>query len=130
MASKRDLRSYFTKSDNAKVKSNIQKDKRKCSYPIHIQSASNITGETEIQLVQQEVKKQVTKNNYEIIPLKIKQEIGNYAEIYGTKAATDRFSKIYANFSLKRTTVNAWKKELKKGFSFTGPKKGKTKSCG
>ena len=58
----------------------------------------------------------MAKGHYENIPLKIKQEIGNYAAIYWTKAATDRFSKIYSNFSLKRTTVNAWKEELKKNF--------------
>ena len=48
MGSKRDLRSYFAKSDNAKVKSSNQKDKP--NYLI--QSASTITGESEIQLVQ------------------------------------------------------------------------------
>ena len=71
MASKRDLRSYLAKSDNSKVKSSSQKDKRKASYLI--QSASNITGETEIQLVQQKVKKHVAKSHYENIPLEIRQ---------------------------------------------------------
>ena len=66
----------------------------------------------------------MAKDHYENIPLKIKQEIGNYTAIYGTKAVIDRFSKIYANFSLKRTTVNAWKEE----FPFIGQKKKKTKS--
>ena len=46
MASKRDLRSYFAKSNIAKVESSSQKDKPKASYLI--QSASTITGETEI----------------------------------------------------------------------------------
>ena len=68
----------------------------------------------------------MTKGHYGNIPLKIKQEIGNYTAIYGTKAVIDRFSKIYANFSLKRTTVNAWKEE----FPFIGQKKKKTKSRG
>ena len=44
-----------------------------------IQSASNITSETEIQLVEEEVQKQVTERQYEIIPLKIKQNIEKYA---------------------------------------------------
>ena len=61
----------------------------------------------------------MTKGHYGNIPLKIKQEIGNYTAIYGTKAVIDRFSKIYANFSLKRTTVNAWKEE----FPFHWPEK-------
>ena len=69
MASKRDLRSYLAKSDNSKVKSSSQKDKPKASYLI--QSASNITGEAEIQLVQQKVKKHVAKSHYENIPLAI-----------------------------------------------------------
>ena len=51
----------------------------------------------EIQYVQQEIKKEVSKpakhcNN---IPSKIKQEIGSYALINRTKAAIDRFSKVY-----------------------------------
>ena len=53
MVSKRDLGSYFAKSDNATVKSSSQKDKPNASYLM--QSASNITGEKEIQLVQQAV---------------------------------------------------------------------------
>ena len=60
MVSKRDLGSYFAKSDNATVKSS-QKDKSNASHLM--QSASNITGEKEIQLVQQAVKKQVAKSH-------------------------------------------------------------------
>ena len=101
LASKSDLRSYVAKSDNAKVKSSSQKDKPKASYLI--QSASNITGETEIQLVQQTAKRQ-----YERIPLKIKQGIGSYASIHETKAAIDCFSKVYTKVFLIRTIVNAW----------------------
>ena len=61
MASKRDLRSYFAKSDNVKVKSSSQKDKPNTSCLI--QSKSNMTGETDTQLIQQEVKKQVAKSH-------------------------------------------------------------------
>ena len=49
MALNRDLLSYFRKSGNAKVKPSSQKDKPKASYII--QSVSNTTGETEIQIV-------------------------------------------------------------------------------
>ena len=59
MVLKRDLRSCFAKSDNAKVKSSSQKDKPKASHLI--QSASNVTVELEIQLVLQEVKKKWLK---------------------------------------------------------------------
>ena len=102
MASKRDLRSYFVKTDNT----------NKETSP----STQNITGETEIQYVQQEMKKQVAKpaKHCDNILSKIKQEIGSYALIHGTKAAIDRFSKVYTKYSLKRTTVNGWKERCKK----------------
>ena len=54
----------------------------------------------------------MAKNHYENIPLKIKQEIGNYAAIHGTKTAINHFSKIYLKFPLKRTTLNSWKETL------------------
>ena len=47
------------------------------------------------------------------------------AAIYGTKAAINRFSKIYAKFYLKRTTVNAWKEKLKKDFLSLTREKGR-----
>ena len=62
MALKKDLQSYFAKSDNAKVKSRSQKGKPKDFY--FIQSSSNITNETENQLVEHEIKKQVPKSHY------------------------------------------------------------------
>ena len=79
-----------------------------------IQFTLNIRGETEIQLVQQEVKKQLPKSHYENSPLKIRQEIGDYVAIYGTKAAIHRISNIYAKFCLQRTTVNTWKEKFEK----------------
>ena len=42
------------------------------------------------------------------------KEIGNYAAVHGTKATIDGFLKIYTKFSLKRTTVNAWREKFKK----------------
>ena len=102
MASKTDLRSYFKKIDsNNETSSSSQK------APRLFQSASNIiTSEAEIQFVEQEVKKQVAKS--------IKEEIGRYALIYGTKSAIDRFSKVYTKYSPKRTTLNGWKGSCKK----------------
>lgn len=79
-----------------------------------IQFTLNIRGETEIQLVQQEVKKQLPESHYENSPLKIRQEIGDYVAIYGTKAAIHRISNIYAKFCLQRTTVNTWKEKFEK----------------
>ena len=112
MASKTDLRSYFKKIDsNNETSSSSQK------APRPFQSASNIiTGEAAIQYVEQEVKKQVAKSTvkYSDVPSKIKEEIGRYALIHGTKSAIDRFPKVYTKYSLKRTTVNGWKESCKK----------------
>ena len=80
------------------------KDKSKASCLI--QSASNNICETEIEVVQQEVKKKMANNHYENIPLEKNQWTGNYPVIHGTKAAIDCFSKTYAKLSLKRTIVN------------------------
>ena len=70
MASKRDLQSYFVKTDNTnkETSSNSQK------VSLVIQSSSNITGEVELQYVQQKIKKQVAKpaKLYDNIPSKIK----------------------------------------------------------
>ena len=114
MASKRDLRSYFVTTDNTnkEISSSIQK------VSLIIQSSPDITGETEIQYIGQESKKQVAKpaKHYNNIPSKINQEIGSYALIHGTKAAIDRFSKVYTKCSLKRTTVNEWKESCKKNY--------------
>ena len=51
----------------------------------------------------------MAKSHYENIPLKIMQDTENYDVIYETNVAIDRFSKIYAKFSLKRTIINTWK---------------------
>ena len=82
MASKRDLRSYFVKTDNSNKETLSSSQK----VSLVIQSSSNITGETEIQYVQGEIKKQVAKpaKHYDNIPSNIKQEIGSYALIHGT----------------------------------------------
>ena len=112
MGSKTDLRSYFKKIDsNNELSSSSQK------APRLFQSASNIiTGEAEIQFVEQEVKKQVAKSivKYSNVPSKLKEEIGRYALIHGAKSAIDRFSKVYTKYSLKRTTVSGWKESCKK----------------
>ena len=43
----------------------------------------------------------MAESDREHIPLKIKQEIGNYAANHGTKAAIDRSSKVYAKINSK-----------------------------
>ena len=123
MASKRvcDLTLSKQITTNKETSSSSQK------VSLVIQSASNITEETEIQYLQQEIKKQIAKpaKHYNNIPSKIKQEIGSYALIHGTKAAIGRFSKVYTKYSLKRTTVNGWKERCKKNDLHSIGKRGK-----
>ena len=70
MPSKRNLRSYFVKIDNT----NKETSSSSQNVSLIIQSSSNITGETEIQYVQQEIKKRIDKpaKHYDNIPSKIK----------------------------------------------------------
>ena len=112
MASKRDLQSYFVQTDNTNKETSSISQK----VTLVIQSSSNIPGETEIQYVQQQIKKQIAKHakHYDNIQSKIKQEIGSSALIHGTPAAIDRFSKVYTKYSQKRTTVYSWKERYKK----------------
>ena len=111
-ASRRDLRSYFVKTDNTNKETSSSSQK----VTLVIQSSSNIPGETEIQYVQREIKNETAKHakHYDNIQSKIKQETGSYALIYGTKATIDRFTKVYTKYSLKRTTINRSKERYKK----------------
>ena len=49
-----------------------------------------------------------------ILHQKQSKEIGSYALIHGTKAAINRFAKVYTKYLLKRTTVNGLKEIFKK----------------
>ena len=112
MDSKRDLRSRFVKTDNTNTETSSSSQKAS----LIIQSSSNIAGGTEIQYVQQQIKKQAAKpaEHYGNIPSKIKGEIGSYALIHWTKAAIDCFSKVYTKYSPKRTMVNGSKERWEK----------------
>ena len=59
------------------------------------------------------------------IPSKIIQEIGSYALIHETKAAIDRFPKVYIKYSFKRTTVNGWKERCEKNDLHSAGKRGR-----
>ena len=122
MDSKRDLRSRFVKTDNTNTETSSSSQKAS----LIIQSSSNIAGGTEIQYVQQQIKKQAAKpaEHYGNIPSKIKGEIGSYALIHWTKAAIDCFSKVYTKYSPKRTMVNGWKERWEKKRIFTLLEKG------
>ena len=112
MTSKRDLRSYFVKTDNT----NKERSSSGQRVSLVIQSSSNITGETEIQYVQQKIKKQVAKpaKHYDNIPSKIKQEIGSFALIHETKAAIDRSYKLIQNIHSREQRLMGAKKDARK----------------
>ena len=57
MASKRGLRFFFVKTDNTNKETSSSSQK----VSLIIQSSSNITSETKIRYVQQEIKKHVAK---------------------------------------------------------------------
>ena len=112
MASKRDLRSYFVKTDNTNKETSSSGQR----VSLVIQSSSNITGETDIQYVQQKIKKQVAKpaKHYDNIPSKIKQEIGSFALIHETKAAIDRSYKLIQNIHSREQRLMGAKKDARK----------------
>ena len=115
MTSKRDLRSYFVKTDNT----NKERSSSGQRVSLVIQSSSNITGETEIQYVQQKIKKQVAKpaKHYDNIKQeigKIKQEIGSFALIHETKAAIDRSYKLIQNIHSREQRLMGAKKDARK----------------
>ena len=120
MASKRDLRSYFVKTNNTNRKSSQK------VFPI-IQSFSNNIVEMEIQHVQQKIKKQVANPGKldDNIPSKIKQEIGSYTLIHGTKVTIYLFRKVYTKHSPKRATVNGWKERCKRNYLHSIGKRGR-----
>ena len=65
-------------------------------------------------MAREQVKKQVMqRKSYQVVPEKVKIEVGRCAALNGTKAALKRYSKIYPKYDLKRTSVNSWKSKIK-----------------
>ena len=46
------------------------------------------------------------------MPSKVKDEVGKYTHRYGTQAAIAHFRGKYLQYTLKRTTVNNWKRKF------------------
>ena len=46
--------------------------------------------------------------------VKKKTEVAAYALIHGTKAALERFNKVYPKYTFFRTSINTWKFRIKK----------------
>ena len=65
-------------------------------------------------MAKEEVKKESAKRQkYQNVPQKVRREVRRYVLIHGTKAAVDKYSKIYPKYDLKRTSVNIWKTKYK-----------------
>ena len=71
-----------------------------------------------------EVKKESTKKKtHKNVPEKVRKEVGRYALIHETKAAVDKYSKIYPKYDLKLTSVNTWETKCKNNKENTLAKK-------
>ena len=109
MASKKDPRSYFNVVSEKKKK----KDSAVSISEIIVSETSDVS-QAEVGMAREQVKKQVIqRKSYQVVPEKVKIEVGRYAALNGTKAALKRYSKIYPKYDLKRTSVNSWKSKIK-----------------
>ena len=117
MASKRDVRSYFSAKENESKPSRI-------SIPEIIITATDNASQAQVDMAKEEVKKESAKRKkYQNVPEKVRQEVGRYALIHGTKATVDKYSKIYPKYDLKRTSINTWKTKCKSNKEKTRIKK-------
>ena len=105
MPSKRDVRSYFSSKENESKRSRI-------SIPEIIITATDNASQAEVYMAKEEVKKESFRQKYQNVPCKVSKEVGRYALIHGTKAAVDKYPKIYPIYYLKRASVNKWKTKL------------------
>ena len=108
MASKKDLRSYFNVVSEKKKK----KDSAVSISEIIVSGTSDVS-QAEVDMAREQVKKQVMQRIYQVVPEKVKIEIGRYVALNGTKAAHKRYSKIYPKYDVKGTSVNSWKSKIK-----------------
>ena len=110
MAKVRDLKDFYetvTKKNNGKSDDKV---------PPFLSSASGRVNQAEISIISNEIKSytQPRKNYNTSVPERIKNEVGEYALIHGTKSALEKFGKKYPKYTFIRTSVNNWKKKNKK----------------
>ena len=110
MAKVRDLRDFYK---TVAKKNNGKSDDK---LPLFLSSASGGVNQAEISIVSNEIKSytQPRKNYNTSVPERIKNEVGEYALIHGTKSALEKFGKKYPKYTFIRTSVNNWKKKNKK----------------
>ena len=117
MSNTRDIRNFFKPSNN--------------KIPPFVMSASGSLNQAEIHAISEEVKSSVqTRKHYNTsVPERIKNEVGMYALINGTKSALEKFNTKYPQYTFIRTSVNNWKKKIennkKKNISTTTARKGR-----
>ena len=107
MAKVRDLRDFYktvTKKNNGKSDDKV---------PRFLSSASGSVNEAQTSIISNDIKSytQPRKNYNTSVPERIKNEVGEYALIHGTKSALEKFGKKYPKYTLIRTPVNNWKKK-------------------
>ena len=110
MWQKLDLRDFYktvTKKNNGKSVDNV--------LPF-LSSASDSVNQAEISIISNEIKShtQPRKNYHTSVPESIKNEVGEYTLIHGTKSALEKFGKKYPKCTFIRTSVNNWKKKIEK----------------
>ena len=110
MAKVRDFRDFYktvAKNNNGKSDDKLQP---------FLSSASGGVNQAEISIVSNEIKSytQPRKNYNTSVPERIKNKVGEYALIHGTKSALEKFGKKYPKYTFTRTSVDNWKKQLEK----------------
>ena len=111
MAKVRDLRNYYkslSKSSNGKSPEKI---------PTFLTSASGSVNRAEISSINKEIKAYVqpkTAKKYSTVPRHIKNEVGEYALLNGTKLAVEKFKKKYPKCTFIRTSINNWKNKIQR----------------
>ena len=111
MAKVRDLRNYYkslSKSSNGKSPEKI---------PTFLTSASGSVNRAEISSINKEIKAYVqpkTAKKYSTVPRHIKNEVGEYALLNGTKLAVEKFKKKYPKYTFIRTSINNWKNKIQR----------------
>ena len=110
MTKVRDFRDFYK---TVTKKSNGKSDGKAPSF---VSSGSGSVNQAEISIISNEIKSytQPRKNYNTSVPERIKNEVGEYALIYGTKSALEKFGKKYPKYTFIRTSVNNWKKKNKK----------------
>ena len=110
MTKVRDFRDFYK---TVTKKSNGKSDGKAPSF---VSSGSGSVNQAEISIISNEIKSYIQPlNNYNTsIPERIKNEVGEYALIHGTKSALEKFGKKYPKYTFIRTSVNNWKKKNRK----------------